>query len=199
MIDSAFTVREVQHTYRVLDRRWMSIRTEHTFSIEAERPHRLFLREYVWDNEIGIEKPPLITSGRRASGSTMHRLQGPIIRGAKGARLAVIDLGRVLSPGERDELSLSHFFMRVAPEPEAWVSHAAVAGCTKITLKAILPKRSDLRPHLKTQPTDAGPNEWDTHEPLIPHDTPDGYEVSAVVERPVANHRYRLSWDQAVG
>ncbi|UOT06789.1 hypothetical protein MPY17_14040 [Rhodococcus opacus] len=194
-IDSAFEVQEVQHVYKVLDPRWMAIRTEHTFRLRALRPHRLFLREYVWDNETGIEKAPTVSSGKNPNGTSSHRLQGPVIVGLNGRRLAVIDLGRMVEPDETETVTIEHFFVRVNPENEGWVSEAVKPGCRRIQLEAILPEREDLRPHWKCQ--HLGSDNWEFEEPLELHtDDPGRVRVSHLIDNPKPKYRYRVSWDQ---
>lgn len=194
-IDSAFRVEAVEHVYKVLDPRWMAIRTEHTFHLRALRPHRLFLREYVWANETGIEKAPIVSSGKNPNGTSSHRLQGPVISGAKGRRLAVVDLGRVVEPDDTETVSIEHFFVRVNPESEGWVSEKVKPGCNRIQLDAVLPARDDLRAHWKCQPHTS--DHWECEEPLTPlPDAPGRVRVTHTINNPKANYHYRVVWDQ---
>lgn len=194
-MESAFTVVRVSHTYEVLDRRWMAIRTRHSFEIEALRPHRLFLREYTWDNALGIEKPPQVLSGLTEAGSASHRLQGPVINGPKGKRVAVIDLGHVLQPGETDTIEVEHFFVRINPDLEAYVGEASKPGCKRIELHAILPSSDALRPHEKYRPLDG--SNWVHWESLTPSGRDDGrVDIEYIIDDPTPGMRYRIGWDQ---
>ncbi|MEV4952458.1 hypothetical protein [Paenarthrobacter nitroguajacolicus] len=194
--DPTFSVISVEHVYTVLDSRWMAIRTTHRFTLEALQRSRFFLRSYTWDNAVGIEKPPIILSGRNQSGTTSHRIQGPVILGEKGKRLAVVDLGRVFEKGEQEFLEIEHFFVRTRPDDSGFVGHAALPGCREITLRAYLPARDDLRPCFKSGYTET--KEWKHTEPLssAPSATSPRLEVKHKVPNPVAGMRYRITWDQ---
>lgn len=198
-IDSAFTVVTAEMTYEVLDRRWMSIRTHHVFKLRAEKPHRFYFREYFWDNEQGIEKPPRLLSGRKPSGRTAHRLLGPVIVGPKGSRLLVIDLGRVVEPGQTEIVEIEHFFVRVSPEDEGYVGARGQDGMEQVQLTAILPARPDLRPHFKSRNGDTDGEEWDEFEMLEgARARSRRIKIERTVTEPLAGHRYRLGWDQKV-
>ena len=194
-LDSPFKVVSVAHTYEVLDRRWTSIRTRHKFVLESLRPHRLFLREYTWDNELGIEKPPFLLSGRTQSGTASHRLQGPVIVSPGGKRIAVIDLGRTINPTEREVVEVEHFFVRVDPDPAGYVGEASKVGCEAIELTAIVPAHKDLRPHMRSKPLDS--SEWGFHEALVPEQYDVGrVRLSYKIQHPTPGLRYRIGWDQ---
>jgi hypothetical protein len=194
-VDPGFSVVKVAHTYTVLDGRWMSIRTEHRFHLEALRRERFFLRPYMWDNEVGIEKLPIIKTGRNPSGTSSHRLQGPVIAGQRGSRLALIDLGRVFDVGEPETLEIEHFFVRTDPGDYGFVGHAAVRGCTEILLEAFLPVRSDLRPRIMCGYVDT-PG-WRENDPISPIGQKGSrLHFQHVVTDPEPGVRYRIQWDQ---
>lgn len=194
-VDPGFKVVRVAHSYMVLDSRWMSIRTTHRFELSAVRRERFFLRYYVWDNEVGIEKPPIIRTGRNPSGTSSHRLQGPVITGEKGSRLAVVDLGRVLDVDEPETLELEHFFVRTDPDNYGFVGHAALKGCEEILLEAFLPARHDLNPRFMCGYV--GTTDWKENDAI----SPAGQQGSRlhfqhVITDPEPGVRYRIHWDQ---
>lgn len=196
-IDSAFTLLSVTHTYEVLDSKWMSIRTSHIFELEAIRAHRFYFREYFWHNERGIEKPPQVTSGQSEAGVSSHRLHGPVATGPEGYRLAVLDLGRIVEPGETETVKIEHFFVRVDPDKDGLVGELAKAGARAIHLKAILPSRPDLRTHYASRHATAGDESWLEWEDLTPQAFDDRrVAVSKSVQDPQQNVRYRICWDQ---
>ncbi len=195
-IDSAFTVISAEMTYQVLDSRWMSIRTHHRFELEATRPHRFYFREYNWDNEKGIEKLPRILSGRQQSGRAAHRLQGPVVSGPNGWRLLVVDLGRILGPGEREVVEIEHFFVRVAPDADGFVGALAREGMERIHLTAILPNRNDLRLHSKHRAGSRDTEEWEHIQMLAGTTEAGSIKVTHKISDPTPGRRYRLGWDQ---
>jgi hypothetical protein len=194
-VEPGFRVVKVAHTYTVLDSRWTSIRTAHRFELEALRRERFFMRSYVWNNEVGIEKPPIITTGKNPSGTSSHRLQGPVISGEHGSRLAVIDLGRVFSIGEPETLKLEHFFVRTNPDDHGFVGHIAVTGCAEIALEAFLPVRDDLRPRVMCG--HVGAKGWKENDTIIPiAEAGSRLHFRHVIANPEPGMRYRISWDQ---
>ncbi|GAA3327938.1 hypothetical protein [Paeniglutamicibacter sulfureus] len=193
--EPGFAVVRVEHSYTVLDSRWMAIRTSHRFELTALRAERFFLRSYTWDNEVGIEKAPMIKTGRNPSGTSSHRLQGPVIVGRGGARLAVVDLGRVFQPGETEVLELDHFFVRTNPDNYGFVGHVAKEDCKEIVLKAVLPARPNLRPRFLCGHT--GSDDWAEDDPIEPiTDLESRLEFSHRVINPAQGLRYRIQWHQ---
>lgn len=194
---SSFRVVDVSHTYEVVDARWMAVRTRHKFVLEAIHPNRLFLREYTWANEFGIEKRPVILSGKTQSGIASHRIQGPVIIGEQGSRIAVIDLGRTVDPGERETVEIEHFFVRVDPGADGFVGELAKDGCNSVELTAILPKCDSPQPLFKGKPGNSA--EWSTVEPLSYDMHESGrIRIHKRISDPEPLWRYRIAWDQPI-
>lgn len=202
-IDSALTPRRVAHTFIALDHSAATVRTEHRFEVEAERPDRFYIREYTWVSEEGIEKLPTIHSGSEENGARSHRLHGPVLEGAGADRIAVVDLGRLLEKGERETVEIEHFFICTQPKNPGFVGHMTTKGCEYITLRAILPEGAGKRVTFRSFKSGADRSYSDI--PLDPQ--PVGELLSPLsdrgiwleyrrdVEAPVLGERYRISWD----
>lgn len=202
-IDSAFAVRDVENTFVALDHASSTVRTEHTFQVEALRPHRFFIREYRWVSDEGIEKPPVIHSGSEENGVRTHRLHGPVLKSSDTGRVAVIDLGRLVRPGDIETVQIGHFFISTSPKNPGFVGHLATPGCERIRLRAVLPKnvgsrqsfrsfRSGSESSYRDVPLKAGPV-GDLLAPL--NNADDWVEYSITVDKPKVGERYRIEWD----
>lgn len=202
-IDSAFVARRVSATFVALDRSAATVRTEHRFELEARRSDRFYIREYTWVSEEGIEKPPLIHSGNEENGVRAHRLQGPVLEGAGADRIAIVDLGRVLEPGETETVELEHFFICTKPKNPGFVGHLATAGCEHITLRAVLPNGAGARVRFRSFRSGADESYRDEMlvpvpvGPLLSHlqRADDWREYKKEIPQPKPGERYRIVWD----
>ncbi|WP_139327535.1 hypothetical protein [Microbacterium sp. RURRCA19A] len=202
-IDSAFVSRQVTHTFVALDQSSSTVRTEHSFELEAKRPDRFYIREYSWVSKEGIEKPPVIHSGSEDNGVKSHRLHGPVLEGAEAERIAVIDLGRLIGQGEREVVNIEHFFVSTRPENPGFVGHLATEGCEQITLRAILPIGAGQRFTIRSFKSGADRSYRDealaplpVGDLLSPLTNRDAWtEYRSVIENPKVGERYRITWD----
>lgn len=198
-----FREKRVESTYTVLDHESMAVRSSHKYLLESVGNQRFYSREYFWDSAGGIEKDPMLLSGRDSNGMQRHRVLKPVIQEPDGRRIAVVDLGRTFSTGETEELEMEYFFVSVAPKPPSFVGYIAREGCEHVELHAILPRRI-LKSRVLSRvwmPGAANSSQDEPMEPDVPVKSqwisrPDDWvHYSFKVPAPSPGWKYRIQWD----
>ncbi|WP_309130354.1 hypothetical protein [Brevibacterium sp.] len=201
-LDSSFKEEVVESSYTVLDAKSMTIKSGLKILLRAVKPQRFYIRQYYWSSSGGVEKPPIVKSGRDVNGTRRHKLLRPVVESTSGGRFAVVDLGRIILPDETEEIEFETFLISVNPKSPSHLGHVAKDGCEKIVLRAVVPKEIIRGRVLQRVWL---PNADDSSADLVaqvdsepPEHVPDprrwvSYTYS--IDNPKPGNRYRLQWD----
>jgi hypothetical protein len=114
----------------------MTFSTTHRYELEALMGGRFFERRYNWTGA-GIEKTPIIESGRDVLGHAHHRLHGPVIYEGQW-RILLVDLGRDVAPGERESVEIKHTFIDTAGTFQPFLGHTVHSDPELVPEKLVL-------------------------------------------------------------
>lgn len=194
-IDGGFHRRSVEHALEIQDVSSRTIRSLHTWHLVSHRPSRFFERRYEWTGT-GIEKDPLVLSGKDPLGHARHRLHGPVIRDGI-TRIYLVDLGRTCAIGEEELVQVEHLFVDVEGTFRPFLTHKANEGCEEIRLRVAMPLeiatvvRSDMIPNGSTTPLSS-----DVMAPTALGGRMNLYEYTYHIRTPILGTTYRITWDQ---
>lgn len=149
-LDDGFVRTTVEHELRVVDPSGLTISVHHRFLLKCERASRFVLSRYEWTGT-GDESTPLIGPRDEDSAIPSPRLHGPAIQLEDGGRLLVIDLGRVLEPGEITEVTVDHTFVDTGETFQPFITHKVTPGNERVAITAILPTEMAKIVHFSTE------------------------------------------------
>lgn len=192
---ASFFRAEAEHQLEVVDRPHTVIRTRHKLLLQARRKSRFYVRTYTFTGS-GIEKDPLILSGRDELGHATHRLHGPVLRD-RDERLFLIDLGREYAAGEQVEVEFKQTFLNLDRTMSQFLGHTAEQDCRRLNFRVLIPAEFRgsavmLKAHHSHM------SQAEVRVPLEPEDFMGKYGETHLFSheehRPVAGYNYRIEW-----
>lgn len=97
---------------------------------------RFFEKRYTFTGA-GIEKTPIIASGRDPLGHARHRLHGPVIYEGD-RRILLVDLGRDVALGDRELLEIKQTFIDTTGTFEAFLGRIVPSAPQLVPEKLVL-------------------------------------------------------------
>ena len=138
MFNSSFRRIKSEHKFEVVDEGSTTFRSEHHYLVEVIKPTRFFFRQFFWTGSDNSDETTILETAIDQWGHPLHRLHGPIIRENR-SRIVIVDLGRTLVQGHREEITFRHNLSDLKGTFEPRFSYTAKPNDGELSIRVLLP------------------------------------------------------------